>query len=500
MARRKANRRTTSLGTVYKDHDSWYAKYWRCGTLHRAGCGFSTYQLADQWLASEQRLIDLDTWTPPAERRATAEKNATTLGQFAAEWIDNRTTPTGGPLSGRTKLEYGRYLSGRLAPLAELPLVDITRERVDQWWADNEDAFGMRKNCYQLLKTLMRSAEDRELIVKSPCRVAYASRRKPSRSRAERDALIVSMTPETITDLAEHMDPRWRALIVLLAYTGLRVGEALALTRADVTCEEGNGLPRWTVRVRRTVSKDADGMTVGDTKTLDSRRIVPVPPHVTEVLSEHMAAMVGQAPSSPMFPAVPRGPRHAKEQAMLGTPAKYRTGKDAVGRADTWRPATGFHAAKEAVGRPDLHVHDLRRVARYLWTKAGMGDYDAEQLLGHSLPLVQAAYKVHDIATLWPAMDRVSQLAGWNPPTHDAPDPSPALPTMVPEPASTVEAPAISPKLLNRMTPARLVATLDAMSDDELDRVVPHLLPDQLAAALTYTPESEEDNSYGARP
>lgn len=492
MSGKRPFRRRSTLGTIWKRRDRWAVKYERLGQTHTPGYTFTTEKLADDWLLNEERLIDRDQWTPPAERRAVAEKDATTLGQFAAEWIDNRTTPTGGPLSGRTKLEYGRYLSGRLAPLAELPLVDITRERVDQWWADNEDAFGMRKNCYQLLKTLMRSAEDRELIVKSPCRVAYASRRKPSRSRAERDALIVSMTPETITDLAEHMDPRWRALIVLLAYTGLRVGEALALTRADVTCKEDNGLPRWTVRVRRTVSKDADGMTVGDTKTLDSRRIVPVPPHVTEVLSEHMAAMVGQAPSSPVFPAVPRGPRHAKEQAMLGTPAKHRTGKDAVGRTDTRRPATGFHAAKEAVGRPDLHVHDLRRVARYLWTKAGMGDYDAEQLLGHSLPLVQAAYKVHDIATLWPSMDRVSQLAGWDLPTHDAPDPSPALPAMVPEPASTVEAPAISPKLLNRMTPAQLASTLAVMSDDDLDRVMPHLRPEQLAA-LASLPQSKEN-------
>ena len=492
MGRRKEPVRTTSLGTVYKDHNSWYAKYRRDKTWHRPKGGFATFELADQWLASEQRLINLGTWTPPAERRAIEERDATTLGQFAAEWIENRTTPSGAPLSGNTRLQYNLYLSGRLAPLAELPLVDITRERVDQWWADNADAFGMRKNCYQLLKALMRAAEDRELIAKTPCRVPYASRRKPSRSRAEQDALIVSMTPEIVAALADHMDPRWRALVVLLAYTGLRVGEALALTRADVTRDEDNGIPRWTVRVRRTVSKDADGMTVGDTKTLDSRRIVPIPPHVADILSTHMAAMTGRTATSPLFPATRRGQHHAKEQAMLGTRAKHRTGKDAARRGNTWRPATGFYAAIEAVNRPELVVHDLRRVARYLWTKAGMGDYDAEQLLGHSLPAVQSAYKVHDITTLWPAMDRVSQLAGWNPPSEDAPSLPPALPAVAPQPVSAVGAPAISPKLLNRMTPAQLAATLDAMSDEDLDRVMPHIHPDRLAA-LKYVPDSKEN-------
>lgn len=414
-----ASRRTAQRGTIEARGNTYRAYYQHRGRRYRCPHHFSTEKLARLWLDSEYRLIELGTWTPPAERDKQAEADATTLAEWAYAWMDSRVSPRGLPLSPKTVYEYTHYLEGRLAPLAAMPLVDITRADVDRWWENNSDAPGIRRSCYLFLKSVMRSAVDVERIPANPCRVAYASRRQRARSNNEQDTIILAMTPARLGELADNMDPRWSALVTVLGTTGLRVGEALALRRCDVTRADVDGLPRWTLSVTRTVSRSGSGLTVGPTKTLDSRRTVPVPPHVADVLGNHMARFTGSDPSSPLFPSTPRGSHHSSEQAMLGCRAKTRTGADAARRSRTRRPATGFYAAAETIGMPELVVHDLRRVARLSWKRAGASDTDCELLLGHGLDPVVRAYKTYDIDSLWPVMDRLSQAAGWTPPGHD---------------------------------------------------------------------------------
>lgn len=88
---------------------SWWARYTYNATMHRPGHTFASRELADAWLSGERRLIDLDTWTPPADRRAAAKAEAlmetTTLHAFATEWIAKRVTRRGEPFilgPGRT--------------------------------------------------------------------------------------------------------------------------------------------------------------------------------------------------------------------------------------------------------------------------------------------------------------------------------------------------------------------------------------------------------------
>src|SRR5699024_9997243 len=79
--------RRSPLGSIVPTRNAFKVRYWRNGSLHTAGRTFSSYKLADDWLADEQRLIDRDEWTPPAQRRAEAEAttrvNALMFGEYS---------------------------------------------------------------------------------------------------------------------------------------------------------------------------------------------------------------------------------------------------------------------------------------------------------------------------------------------------------------------------------------------------------------------------------
>jgi len=471
MAGRKP-RRTSTLGTIYQNATGgWVARYDRHGQRHTPGRTFLTHKLADEWLTSEQLLIARDTWTPPAERRAAKEaagtRDTTTLDELAREWIDARTTSKGTPLAPRTIREYRAYLSGRLATLADHPVADIDRGMIDRWWQDNQDAPGLRHHCYAFLKSVMASAADRGIIAASPCRIENASRRAVQRPKALQNDLITGLTPLDIGALTEATKPaQWRALVLLLAYSGLRVSEALALTQSDLIRATGSdGTPHWTIRVTKALSVTSSGQRGPQPpKTPESIRFVPLPPHVAEALAEHMTRYAVPGPDGPLFPSTNAANPWPTVQQVMGTSAKQRAGK---GRRAKPRTPTGFNAARIAIGRPELRVHDLRRWARHMWRKAGLGDADCEQLLGHVLDPVMGAYVTLDREALWLYMERLSELAGWTPPA-----------------ATPGSAPGIDPRLLAVMTAEQIRTALAHMSDDEIAAVVPLLDPEALARAI----------------
>lgn len=279
---------------------------------HRPGRTFAPEELANQWLNAEELLIAAGTWNPPADRaKWTGESQeegpqpAVTFDEHARYWIEHRTTPKGTPLAARTRQECIKYLEGRLAPLAALPLAEVTRRHVDEWWKANEDGHAIRAHAYAFMKSVFKDAVDRELVPENPCRVDNASRRVSQRPKAVQNELITSMTHVDLAALANAMDaPRWRAFVLFLAYTGLRPGEALALTRGDLQQRVGTeGVPRWVVSVTKAVTSSRDkGQHLKGTKTAGSIRYVPRPPHLAEILEGHHGRYSAAGTESLVFP------------------------------------------------------------------------------------------------------------------------------------------------------------------------------------------------------
>jgi integrase len=77
-----------------------------------------------------------------------------------------------------------------------------------------------------------------------------------------------------------------------------------------------------------------------------------------------------------------------------------RTSETFVFCADGKHPFAGYTRPKErldaASGVTGWRLHDLRRTARSLMSRAGVRAEEAEQCLGHALPGIQATYNKHD--------------------------------------------------------------------------------------------------------
>ena len=161
------------------------------------------------------------------------------------------------------------------------------------------------------------------------------------------------------------MPDRYRVLVVMAAWSGLRQGELLALTRADLDLD---AVPaRVTVRkaVRRT---DTGQVRVDVPKTASSVRVVTLPDPLTVLLREHLEEFVPPVPDASVF-TTGRGT----------VPARSNLGA-------TWLRAC------EKTGVPHVRLHDLRHVAQVNAAEAGATLPELMARLGHSTPAAAMVY------------------------------------------------------------------------------------------------------------
>jgi integrase len=98
--------------------------------------------------------------------------------------------------------------------------------------------------------------------------------------------------------LAHAIRPSYRALVLVGAYNGLRIGELAGLRRSRVD------LLRGTVEVAEIVTEVGGRLRVGPPKTRASRRTVGLPRAVVEELAAHLAT---PAPPDAFVFTAPKG-------------------------------------------------------------------------------------------------------------------------------------------------------------------------------------------------
>ncbi len=317
---------------------------------HRAPTTYTVKAAAEAWLTDERKLIEAGTWTPPARRAAAALVAPQTLAEYAPAWLATR------PLKPRTTVEYRRLLDGVILPtLGLVPVNAFTPAAVRGWYAGLDAGKPTRRaHAYQLLRAILSTAVDDELLPANPCRIRGAG--QTSRAREIRPpssaelALIVDATPE-----------HYRAMVVLAAWCGLRFGELAALRRSDI-----DGGKVW---IRRAAVR-VDGQTLlGDPKSRAGLRSVAIPPHVQAAVQTHLRAFVT-----------------GRDGLVFPTPGgKVMTGGNQL---NAW-----WHPARAAAGRPDLRFHDLRHLGGTLAAQAGATLPELQQRLGHSTAAAALRYQ-----------------------------------------------------------------------------------------------------------
>jgi integrase len=193
----------------------------------------------------------------------------------------------------------------------------------------------------------MAAAVDAGIIAQSPCRRIPLPKVEQDEKRF--------LTPAEIARLASIIQPRFRALILVSAYGGLRIGELAGLRRGRVDTT------RATVTVLEIATDVSGRLVFGPPKTRAARRTVSLPAPVADELEQHLASYAEPDPDALVFTAT-RG------SALRATNFRRRIWSSAVGTAEL----------------DGLRIHDLRHTAVALWIAAGASPKEVARRAGHT--------------------------------------------------------------------------------------------------------------------
>ena len=146
----------------------WQARYHGPDGIDRAAPGtFERRADADRWLATIEDQVIHGDWLDP-------DAGLVPLEEYGPRWIAERAG-----LRPRTRQLYEGLFRRHIEPaLGPLPLTGITPDRVRSWRAGLLDA-GVGEvtvaKSYRLLKTILGTAVDDELLRSNPCRIRGAA-------------------------------------------------------------------------------------------------------------------------------------------------------------------------------------------------------------------------------------------------------------------------------------------------------------------------------------
>ncbi|MFE7772866.1 tyrosine-type recombinase/integrase [Streptomyces sp. NPDC057445] len=308
---------------------------------------FRTKREADDWLANRQSELRAGDWTDPDAAKVP-------FGSYAATWITER------GISASTADLYRSLLRNHLAPtFGGVALADITPAMVRAWRVARLDAGAGASSVaksYALLRAVLMTAVEDRLIRRNPCRVKGASvATTPERPTA---------TVQEVYALAGAIQPRYRALVLLAAFTGLRWGELIGLRRRDLDFDAG------ALRVRRNVAELHSGKRlVKEPKSDAGKRTVAIPAVIVTDMATHLAVFAEPGPDGRVFIGAKRA-----------TPRRNHFNK-------VWRKAC------DQAGIKGLHFHDLRHTGNTLAAATGASTRELMTRMGHSTARAALIYQ-----------------------------------------------------------------------------------------------------------
>jgi len=309
---------------------------------------------------------------------------AETFGSYALEWLTHRINRHGEHLRPRTRVEYKRLLDGPLSPLMGERLTALTPAAIRKWYAD-QTADGKRTQAaraYGFLKSVLATAVDDGKITTNPCMIRGAQNATTGRK-------VEPPTPAELQKILNTITPRYRAAIIIAAWAGCRYGEMTELRRKDVLITtDGKTVLRVILNVSRAVTQTTgEGFIVGKTKSEAGVRSIVLPPHVQQIVVDHMAASVRDSPDALLFPASD-GVSHLAQSTF----AKH------------WYPA------RTAANRTDMPWHALRHHGATRAALAGATLKELQERLGHSTVAAAMRYQ-HTAGRDAELAARMSELA-----------------------------------------------------------------------------------------
>jgi integrase len=328
---------------------------------------FRTRKDAEAWRRQQLSAVDEGSWIDPQSGRVT-------LASWSNDWLDSAVN-----LRATTRAIHRRNLDLHILPaLGSVELGKLKAPSLRAWLNDlaatplrsgKPRSAGTTRQAYGTLERVLSAAVKDGVLARNPLDPVD----QPKADEREMKVLDVDQLATVLDDMNE----RYRVLVLVAAYCGLRAGELVGLRRKRVD------LVRRRITVEEQITEISGGeLVTGPPKTKAGRREVPIPSFVADQLVTHMATWSEPGPNGLVF------------TSPGGGPIRWRSW---VGRY--WRPVV------DPLGHKDLRFHDMRHTFASLAIASGADIKTLQRILGHA----SAAMTLDRYGKMYP--DSLDQVA-----------------------------------------------------------------------------------------
>ena len=327
---------------------------------------FKKKKEAQEWLAEIRGDVKNDVYIEPLKMTV-----AQWMDLWLKEYKKNHVKP-------KTYLNYRQNCGCHIMPLlGGQSLQGLRCETVQKFInaLSNEKKLHPRtvRMIHMILHSALEQAAVNEIILKNPAK-------KVKLPRIEKNEIKVLSVSQQNQFIQAAKNTYQGEIFILILATGLRIGEALALTWDDVNLEKN------TLRVNKTLYeiKDYDDpnsawhMETGTTKTKSSERTIPLLPGVAAMLKSlrHKAAVIALPPDAYVFKSGTNNPL---------------SGSDVRRKFRRLLRRAGF----DETDIKSLHIHCLRHTFATRGLERGIELKVMQELLGHSSLTLTADLYTH---------------------------------------------------------------------------------------------------------
>ncbi len=318
---------------------TYYVARWRDPEGHQRMKSFARKVDAAQHLVGVDHAKLAHTYVDPKAGKVT-------FRSYAEQWRANQVHRPS------TAAQVTSHLRNHAYPrLGDRPIGAIRTSEIQNWikWLSvgDDDRPALRPATIEVVVSWVRSvfkaAVADRVVAQSPC----SSIRLPEVHRAQ----VVPLPPSTVADLIATIHPRYSALVVLGAGTGVRIAEALGLTVDRVDFLRRSVLiDRQLLRTRGATPE------WGPVKDRQNRpRSIPLGDVVLSALSEHVAAY-GTGPDGLVFTNTQGRPLWRTTFGNAWTAAARPLGIPA---------GEGFHQLRHFYASPLIHRGESVKVVQH---------------------------------------------------------------------------------------------------------------------------------------
>jgi integrase len=269
---------------------------------------------------------------------------ATPYGEWAQQWFNAQSH-----LRIGTRENNASALNARVLPVfGEAALRDIRPIHVEQFVADlsAELSPSRVRQVYNVLNASLKAAVKSEMLKANPAESVKLPRQTTRK--------MLFLDPQQVEALAAEIGDEHSTLVYLLAYGGLRIGEARALRRSRVN------LMRGTLEIKESVTYRGGDFVFTPPKN-GKERVATIPRFLRSMLEQHLDAYAGKEPDALVFPGTDGGP--------LTLPPFRR---------NEWKPALLRAGIDES-----FRIHDMRHTTASLLINQGLHPKIVQEHLGH---------------------------------------------------------------------------------------------------------------------